>query len=433
MTNSEDLSLLFGGAKGGGKSYLLCIWIVTWTYWLIEFFGLKKSKFPLPLGFMGRKRAVDFNDTTMETLKKIIPKDKCEIRPHDKEIVFESTAKVLFGGLDDEQNINKFNSAEFCFIAIDQAEETLRKELSVLQATLRLTHEGKCPPYKELYTANPAECWLKEDFVIGNRSNTIFIPALPDDNPYLPENYKQTLRNAFAYEPDLLRAYLDGDWDAFANVERALVKIQWVANARGNKLKEQEEDEIRIVSNDVATKHGSNETVILYRYGHTIAEINCYKNSLIPLTANMVKTKYERKKADAIVIDKDGVGEGVGDLIEQSKIGYYEFHGGYTQKAMDARKFRNLRTQFYWIVSKKLEKGLFDFSLLPQVIYEKLKSQLCSIQVKKPDGLGRFQIETKEDMHARGVISPDLADALMMSEYAFFMGRMGDIKAYRYR
>jgi len=423
---------LFGGAKGGGKSYLLCIWITTWVYSLIEFFGLKKSKFPLPLGFMGRKRGVDFNDTTMETFKKIIPKGKCTIKPHDIEVVFEDTAKVLFGGLDDEQNINKFNSAEFCFLAIDQAEETLRKELSVLQATLRLTHEGKRPPYKELYTANPAECWLKEDFVLGNRSNSIFIPALPDDNPYLPDNYKQTLRNAFAYEPDLLRAYLDGDWDAFANIEDALIKIKWVANARQNKLNELEEDNRRIVSADIATKHGSNFTDILYRYGHTLSEIKEFQNIPVPLVTTHVQHKYEITKSDSIVIDEDGVGEGVGDLLEAKRIGYYGFRGGYTQRAMEASKFKNLRTQFYWVVAKKLEKGMYDFSKLPQDIYEKLKSQLCSIKVKKPDGLGRFQIETKDDMRARGVTSPDMGDSLMMSEYAYYMGQIGDMKPQQY-
>jgi len=433
LTNEESCSVLFGGAKGGGKSYFLCVWTLLWTYRLIKLFGLTKSKYPLPLGFIGRKRAVDFNDTTMETFKKVVPAHLIEIKPHDKEIIFEETAKVLYGGLDDEQNINKFNSAEFAFFAIDQAEETLRKELAVLRASLRLTYNGIAPPYKELYTANPAECWLKDDFVLGNRENGYFVPALADDNPYLPANYKQTLRSAFAFEPDLLKAYLEGDWDAFSNIEDALVKISWVNKCRNNNLGEQEEDDIRIVSADIATKHGSNCTAILYRFGHTIASIEEYQNMSLPLTTGNIQRKYRVKNASSVVIDSDGVGEGVGDMLTEKKIPHYEFHGGYAYQAMDTQKFRNLRTQFYWVVAKKMERGLYDLSKLPDEKFQKLKSQLCAIKVKKPDGLGRFQIETKEDMRARGIMSPDIADSLMMSEYAYWMENYSHIQEYKYR
>ncbi len=200
LTDDKDRAVLYGGAKGGGKSFLLCLWAVEWCEWLIKFFDIKETTHPVPVGFLGRKRSVDFSETTLETFKKIIPYTNYRMKAHDKEIIIHERVKIDYGGLDDQESINKFNSAEYAFLAIDQAEETQRNDVSVLQASLRLRHNQKTPPYKELYTANPAECWLKEDFILGNKPNSIFIPALPDDNPYLPKEYKQRLRDSFSHD-----------------------------------------------------------------------------------------------------------------------------------------------------------------------------------------------------------------------------------------
>lgn len=327
--------------------------------------------------------------------------------------------------------VKKFNSAEFAFFALDQAEETERSDVSILQATLRLTYNGKVPPYKSLYTANPAECWLKDDFIRGGKSRHYYIPALCDENPYLPRNYKETLRDAFSYDPALLKAYLLGDWDAFSSIEGYLISFQDVNKARDIEI--EEDEPIKIISNDIATKHGKNFTVILSRQGHTIDEIELYKHIPTTESAGNIRKKYSSYEADTIVIDSDGIGEGVEDLLIGYNMPLLQFHGGYGYKAVDVRRFKNLRSQFYWVVAKKLEKGMYSFKKISQKEFELLRKQLCAIKIKVPDALGRTQIETKEDMLARGLESPDLADALMMSEYAYFMGRMADIRAYAYR
>lgn len=211
-----------------------------------------------------------------------------------------------------------------------------------------------------------------------------------------------------------------------------LIPLKYVERARNIKIDE-EEDAIKIVSSDIATKHGENYSVMGYRVGHTLVDVEYWQNFPTTMTTQKIIHKYEIKKADTIVVDSDGVGEGVGDMITDKRIGVLEFHGGRNQKAMEQNRFKNLRTQFYWVVAKKFEKGMYSLRYLPENVYQILKKQLTSIKLKAPDGLGRLQIETKDDMRARGIDSPDFADCFMMSEYAYFCGKMGDIKAYSYR
>lgn len=214
--------------------------------------------------------------------------------------------------------------------------------------------------------------------------------------------------------------------------EFALIERQWVDRARkgldadGLPLdKEEEEHEIRIVGLDMATKHGSNESVLGYRYGHTIKTMKAYPKQTSTFIRDQVASVYNAQEANIAVSDADGVGESMADMLSEMHVPSLEFHGGSTQKAMDERKFRNIRTQFYKVIALKFEKGLYDLRQMNDKDFEILRSQLTSIRVKAPDGLGRMQIETKEDMLARQIKSPDWADCFMMMEYAYFMMRQG--------
>lgn len=137
------------------------------------------------------------------------------MRPGEKEIVIDGAAKIFYGGLDDQENVNKFNSAELAFIAVDQAEETDQEDIAVLEGSLRLVVNKVVPPYKILYTANPRHCWIKNKYIRLPAPGTTFVKALPSDNPHLPPNYEETLKQAFGHNPALLAAYLHGEWDVF--------------------------------------------------------------------------------------------------------------------------------------------------------------------------------------------------------------------------
>lgn len=221
--------------------------------------------------------------------------------------------------------------------------------------------------------------------------------------------------------------------------ESALIERSWVLRARkgidcdGLALEEDEEDDsTRIVGSDIATKHGENLSVVGYRYGHTIPELKGYPRASATFTRDKIEDKYSDKKAHTVVVDSDGVGEPMEEILAESRVPCLAFHGGNTVKAMDGQRFKNLRSQIYYLVSKKFEKGLYNLSKLDDKAFDILIGQLTSIRVKEPDNQGRFQIESKDDMRARQVTSPDYADTFMMMEYAFFMRKHAELSPMRY-
>lgn len=219
-----------------------------------------------------------------------------------------------------------------------------------------------------------------------------------------------------------------------------LISRKWVEDARhtindgedGTEV-DNEDDSPKVLSCDVATKHGECETVIGYRYGHTIKEIKGYYRIPTTETSDKISFEYSRRNVSNVVVDSDGIGEGVSDVLYSRKIPVVEFHGGYGQKAIDSNRFKNLRSQFYWIVAKKFEKGMYSLNQLDERSYELLKNQLCSVKMKAPDSLGRIQIETKEDLAARGIKSPDYADCFVYAEYGWYMSKYAEIMPVMYR
>jgi len=197
LRRADVKEVLYGGAKGGGKSVFGCLWCFHKALDAIKLCEIGPRKHPIPVGFMGRKRGVDFTNTTLETWKRFIPEDMYEIKGKPAEIIVCGRVKILTGGLDNSELINKFNSAEYAFFFLDQAEEIDAEQIGELRATFRLIINGVKVPGKGLFTANPAPSFLKDEFILNPTPDRLFIQALPTDNHHLGPEYIEVLKDSF--------------------------------------------------------------------------------------------------------------------------------------------------------------------------------------------------------------------------------------------
>jgi hypothetical protein len=439
LTNPDDLEVMFGGAKGGGKSFFLCIWMYAWALKLIEIMQLKPSKYPLPVGFMGRKRATDFTKTTLETWKKTIPSEFYKIHELNKEITIHdrttgAAVKYYYGGLDNTDDINKFNSFESCVFALDQAEEIEFNDIAVLKGSKRLTVGNlkhpidplmiKCPdtdnyrpPYKELYTANPADCWLREDFIINPKPGRYFIPALPGDNPYLPSNYSETLKESFGHDPMMLQAYLHGNWDVMVT-SNTVISSKMLEDLKGKEVIGEKVK--RVISCDPATT--GDECVAYYFENYEI------KDTLILHLDDTMKIVAElmlfgaKHKCDAYSIDTIGLGKGIVDRLRELGKKVLAINSAERKNA----KHYNIRADVWWYAREKVLAKLVPYPEDP-----KLRKQISSVKLELIDSTGKVKLEISKDTKRRAGQSPDRACAWVYGIYG--VDRIGETSAERSR
>jgi hypothetical protein len=371
-------------------------------------FGIKPSNNPIHIGWLGRKQATDFTSTTLQTWRQTIPEEYYELKggteKDSKHILIMNRIAIDYGGLDRQETINKFNSAEYAFFGLDQAEETVKDDIAVIRGSLRLTINGEALPYKEVYTANPASCWLKDDFITDRPSMNIFVPALPGENPHLPAGYTKTLEEAFGYRPELLQAYLYGNWNQLEGVSQVILE-KWLMSA-------QNMTSIlggRVISCDPA-RFGDDKTIIQVING---TEIERHEEMGYSRTTEISSRLAELSRQLGnlpIVVDEIGVGGGVCDELYTYGRRVIPFNGA--AKAENEVKFYNQRAEAWWELAEHLAKS--EAGCRNQ--YRELRKQLTIPTYLLRNG--KILIEPKDKIKERLGRSPDDADCYVQGVWA---------------
>jgi hypothetical protein len=400
--NAPEQYVLYGGAKGGGKSWFLCIWVFA------KCLAIPKNKI-----FFCRRRSVDFTNTTLETWKKSIPAKSYRIHEQKKKIYLYNGSVVDYGGLDDPLLIQSLNSAEYGNIAIDQAEEIDIDSFGMIRGTLRhKPPNGLIPDYHVRLSANPAQCWLKDKFINNPTEGFKYIQALPSDNPHLPKEYCATLADAFKHRPQLLASYLHGSWDDLAGhdicIQPSMVEKAIARTVHGKVVK-------RIIVNDPA-RYGDDENVIYVMEAtstcaYIIQEIILEHKSTMD-TAGRLAALRKKVEAQVIAVDVIGIGAGIVDALYDLKEPVLAINSSAKPTVETAqKKYYNLRSQMWMQAGDEFSEG--KVKLGDDYV---LNGQLSSVKFSYKNG--KLAAEAKEEVKKRIQSSPDRADALVMGLYA---------------
>lgn len=407
LEKDEANSLLFGGGKGGGKSHALCNFVLYLCLKIIKECEItKRQPHPIRVGWLGRVVGQDFTGTTLATWKEEIPSGFYKIKGNPAVIVIDDKVQIDTGGLDRSDGVNKFNSAQYMFFGLDQAEEATLEQIGELRGSLRKKINGKHIPYKEIYTANPAECWLKEDFITSPKPKHYFIPALYKDNPYLPEDYPETLEKSFKHREGLLRAYRDGDWDSFETDDQ-IIKGIWLTSAKQVILHDQHE---RIYISCDPAAFGNDETVIYLMDRTKIIDSIIFGQKETMYTANKLIALSRQNGDCPIVIDPLGPGEGVASRLREMCASVIEVRNS---EAAENPHYYNKRAEVWDTAAQMFSELNVQFNSEDPT----LRSQLCTPKFFYKGG--RFIVEPKEEIRKRLGASPDRADAYVNALYVY--------------
>lgn len=213
--------LLYGGALGGGKSYLLR-WAAVRQLMKIAFtYGIKR-----PVGMIATENYPSLKDRQLQKISTEFPtwlgKSHGDHKDYGRCFILSPKfggGVIAFRNLDDP---SKYQSAEFVFIFVDELTKNPYEIFTFLRTRLR------CPgvPDFELVfmgATNPGGVghgWCKAFWVDGIFSDDWkgfedkfkYIPSKAVDNPHLTGDYYAILDTL----PEALRkAFRDGDWNIF--------------------------------------------------------------------------------------------------------------------------------------------------------------------------------------------------------------------------
>jgi hypothetical protein len=214
--------VLFGGARGGGKSYSLIVDP-------LRYCGLADHRALLLRKTMPELR--DIINHAHRLYKAAYPEVKW--REQEKEFRFPSGARIEFGYAENEKDAERYQGQAYTWIGVDEIGLYASDRIfTLLKGSLRSVNPD-VPTFMRM-TCNPGGAgmhWIKEQFVDAAPWNTTFhipitnyqtgkvtyesrrfIPARLEDNPYL--NQTDDYMNMLLSLPEKLRKmWLEGRWD----------------------------------------------------------------------------------------------------------------------------------------------------------------------------------------------------------------------------
>lgn len=432
--------LVYGGSAGGGKT-MLAGQVLTGT--ALKYPGCKQ--------FLGRKELKTLMQTSYITLtQKVFPQyglvqDKDWWLDGKYNVVHfknGSTIDLLdLAYVPSDPLYDRFGSSEYTRGWIEEASEVAFKAYDVLKSRVgRWMNAEKGIKGKLGISLNPSQDWPYRvfynvwkkagkpsdpkrplvsitAFIDGKKVERtfVFIPALYKDNPFTAGEYSRNL--ATLSDPVLKQRLMAGDWE-YSSANDTLFPADVIADLFDNKVEESNEMFLIV---DVA-RMGGDEIVLNHFRGWNSFKVERYTMLKTPDTAEKIRNAAFRFgiPRDHILIDEDGVGGGVIDLVP----GAIGFHGGASpfgyvgeEKKEVKENYENLRAQCSYHLSEKAKSRSVSVSEPNLETRERIAQDLAQLKRRDAEKEGKLKVTKKEDMKAALGRSPDCGDTMMMRSY----------------
>ena len=406
LKDNETKELLYGGAAGGGKSALGCLWLIE-----------SCQKYPGSRWLMGRAKLKALKETTLNTFFELSSNlgitDQFTYNAQANIIYWNNGSEILLKDLflyPSDPNFDSLGSLEITGAFIDECNQIVYKAWQIVTSRCRYKlNEFNLIP-KVLGSCNPAKNWTYKEFYKRDRDNSLpntkkFIQALPTDNPHLPKSYLESL---LSLDKNSKQRLYFGNWE-YDDDPSTLIDIDSISDYwNPNHLKGEGNMYMTI---DVARK-GKDKTVfrvwhgwlVIYRY-----EIAKSGLDVVVRKAKELQLKYKVSNSNTIA-DEDGVGGGVIDFLNCKG-----FVNG--SRALNDENYNNLKSQCGYKMAQKIvnrEVGeICDNAEVKSVTSEEMEQ----VKQKDIDKDGKVALIGKDIVKQMIGRSPDEWDSIMMRYY----------------
>lgn len=239
-----------------------------------------------------------------------------------------------------------------------------------------------------------------------------------DQSTNVDPEYPIYMAEKYGIDSDVYRIRVLGDPPTES--EDTLIPLAWAEQCIGNDLPREDADPIYL-SVDVARK-GKDKSVIMPRQGYIIDPWEEFQGMLSDDLIGKIRQKHSDLGAEGIALDEIGIGGPIVDILSGTFRVPNVIGVNVSSSSSDSTKYHRLRDELWWKVRRNCERGRYSFPdiLIPGgfgknvVMGQVLAEELSSIKYSHNGSI--LKVESKDDMKARGKISPNIADALCISE-----------------
>ena len=409
----DIIDILYGGGKGGGKSYLGCSLI----------FG-NALMYPGTHYFIARKELNDLRRFTIPSIFEVFHdlglKPELYLKWHGQDNFYElpNGSKVFLltaKYLPQDPEYQRFGSMQMTQGWIEEAGEFSPLAKANLQASIgRWKNEEYGIKGKLLQTCNPSKNYLYIDYykpwVAGKLEPwKKFIQALPQDNKRLPKDYVPNLLKILSKKER--QRLIQGNWE-YEDDPSALMDYDSI---------------ISIFSNHhVALTGKMFITADVGRYGSDPSKIRVWDGWRV-IHREVMEKKHTGEVAAKIkelqlkhrvpmtntVVDEDGIGGGVVDNFPKNSVkGFIANSRPINPKP--GENYENLKAQCAYTLAEKVKnKEVYEPEDNPEE-REKLIEDLEQVKEKNVDSQKKRGVMSKKEVKAILQRSPDDGDTYIM-------------------
>ena len=416
LWDKNIIYLLFGGACGGGKSWLGCEWLLTSCY-----------QYPGTRWFIGRKELSRVMKSSYITFTKVcqkhkIPQSDWKLNGQYNYIEFSNGSRIDLLDLDykpSDPMYERFGSLEYTGGWIEEAGEVNFGAFDILKSRIgrHLNQELDLPP-KMLITCNPSKNWLYRIIYKPFRNETLakeyaFIQSLYGDNPFTADYYGKML--AQLTNKATKQRLMFGNWE-YDEDPNKLMEYDAIQDLFTNSIAEDKE---KYLTADIA-RYGQDKTVVGLWEGLKLYRLYIWTKQGLDITSDKIKNILIKEKIpySHCAIDEIGIGAGVVDGLNGVKGFVANSIALENPKTLEKENYKNLKVQCSYILAQKVNNHEISIKAeIDEKIKEMIIEELDQIRSKDIDKDTKLQLVPKDEVKEMLGRSPDLSDMLIERMY----------------
>lgn len=418
LRDKQTKVLLYGGAAGGGKSWLGCEWQMTNCYF-----------YPGSRWFIGREELKRLRESTLVTFFKVlkhhnIPQSDWKYNGQDHYLELYNGSRIVLLDLKylpSDPLYERYGSLEFTGGWIEEGGEVHEGAKETLLSRIgRHLNKELGLMGKLLVTGNPKKNWMYQDIYLpwkrGELPDDIaLVQALVTDNDYIDEAYIENLKAL--KDPVKKQRLLHGNWE-YDDDPNTLCNYDSIVDLFTNDQIEEKRGQ-KYMTADIAT-YGADRFVVMVWNGFVVVDMLVMDKTggkTIIDEINRLRKKHGIPQSK-IVFDNDGVGGFIG-----GKHGFLKNAKSFNNGARplnykgNEEKYENLKTQCAYHLAEAINAGQIYLKGVQSKYKEQIIQELEQLKSRDIDNDRVMRMIKKEEIKKNIGRSPDFLDAILMRMY----------------